>query len=102
MEDLRGRLFQLWDYSPSLQRLLIRSPRKDETEVNLDIIFWGVKYINLITNLGEISIQIGDKINETASKFIIRTSDQQYIVEATTYKVIVSDTDIFDSPLDKI
>ena len=101
MQLLVGRRFQLWDYSPSFSRLLIRSPQTEQNPLNIDIIFWGVKQLNLIPHLGEISIQI-EEIDTQYKKFLIYSQDQIYTIKAVNYKIMTSDMEIFDSPLNKI
>lgn len=54
--DLTGRTFQLWDYSPSMRRMLIRSPQAPGIDFNIDIIFWAITHIDIAPYLGEITI----------------------------------------------
>jgi len=44
-----GRRFQIWDYSPSHRRLLLRSPASGGDDENVDITFSGVRRIDLDT-----------------------------------------------------
>jgi hypothetical protein len=103
MEKLAGRSFQVWDYSPSLQRLLIRSPRRNEREPNIDIIFMGVDYFDLRTLLGEISsIQTEEVREKNHQKYLLETAEGLHTVEAFACSIETSDTDIFESPLEKL
>jgi hypothetical protein len=97
-----GRRFQLWDYSPSLSRLLIRSPKQNEVQFNIDLLFWGVKYLSIKTNLKEISIEVEQGGDDALKKFLIRSGDELHIVQATGYEVFYSEMEIFDSPLNNL
>jgi hypothetical protein len=101
MQLLVGRRFQLWDYSPSFSRLLIRSPQTEQNPLNIDIIFWGVDYLNIASHLGEITMQI-EEIDDRHKKFLIHSNGQTYTIEAKLYKIMTSDMEIFDSPLNTI
>jgi hypothetical protein len=98
---LAGRRFQVWDYSPSFSRLLIRSPRFEEGELNIDIIFWGVDFMNIASLLGEISIDI-EEIDAKHKRFLVYSKGQIYTIVGVACKIMASDTEIFESPLDKI
>jgi hypothetical protein len=95
-----GRGFQVWDYSPSLSRLLIRSPKHNEKQVNIDLVFWGVRYISIKTALQEISIEVEQGSDKGLKKFLIRSQDELHIVEAVGYEVFYSEMEYFESPLD--
>jgi hypothetical protein len=97
-----GRRFQLWDYSPSLSRLLIRSPRRGDHQLNIDIVFLGVDYLSLRPILREIFIEVEDTPDKNTKKFLIKSVDETYVVIASNCVVSYSDTDIFDSPLNKL
>ena len=101
-EMLVGRSFQVWDYSPSLSRLLIRSPRRNDAELNVDIIFMGVDYINLRTMLGEISISTEEATDKNHRLFLLQSAEGLWTVDAFACSIVVSDTDIFESPLNKL
>lgn len=102
MKLLEGRRFQVWDYTVSHKRLLIRSPQNKDFEYNIDIIFSSVKSINIQTGLGEISIE-DNKIEESGYKrILIRTEQQTYEIVAYDYRIEKSKTNIFHSPLDTI
>ena len=56
-ELLRGRRFQLWEYLASHGMLLIRSPGTQDFEQSVDMIFWGVIYVDAPRHLGEICLE---------------------------------------------
>ena len=47
----KDRDFQIWDYSVSHGRLLIRSPKGMQFRKNIDIKFFGVQYLSLPRHL---------------------------------------------------
>lgn len=97
-----NKRFQLWDFSPSLNRLLLRSPRKSEDELNVDIIFHGVKQLNIPTMLENISIQSEELDDGAYSIFSIESKGTVYTIEAVGYSISNSNTDIFTSPLETL
>lgn len=101
-EDLTGRSFRLWDYSPSLSRLLIRSPRRDQNDYNVDIIFFGVVSLHLDTLIGEISIEAERLANPTYQRFHLRSKSEVSWVEAVSYVIQRSYTDYLESPLNTL
>jgi hypothetical protein len=102
MKLLEGRQFQVWDYTVSHKRLLIRSPRNEDFGYNVDIIFEVVKSINIQTSLGEISIEDDNTYESDYKRILIRTEQQTYEIIAYDYRIERSETDIFESPLDTI
>jgi hypothetical protein len=97
MHDITGRHFQLWDYSPSHSRLLIRSPRRNENDYNLDIIFFGVDHMDIDDVLGEISIHTHSSSDDIHKRFVLRSSKKDHTIEAVNYKIIETFGDYFDS-----
>jgi hypothetical protein len=53
--DFVNRRFQIWDYVVSMNKLLIRSPKR-ESERNIDLKFFGVKYLRLGTSFDGLSV----------------------------------------------
>lgn len=102
MHDLTGRSFKLWDYSPSLSRLLIRSLRRNEDDYNVDVIFSGVVRLEIDSFIGEITIDSENTDNPTYQRFMLRTASRIHIIEAVSCSVVLSHTDIFESPLDTL
>jgi len=49
--DLRNRTFQVWSYSVSMGRLLLRSTKSDHFETRVDVAFQNVKAIQIPTLL---------------------------------------------------
>jgi hypothetical protein len=47
--DLRDRHFQLWQYTVSLARLYLRSTKTKTQPKNIDVVFLGVRYMDLVT-----------------------------------------------------
>jgi hypothetical protein len=50
------RTFRLWDTIISQQRLLLRSPKSEKIQRNLDVMFFGIKYLQIPTSFEGIKI----------------------------------------------
>jgi len=48
--DIGNRHFQVWQYTTSLSRLYIRSTKSAAHQKNVDVIFIGVEYMDLVTH----------------------------------------------------
>ncbi|WP_419698993.1 hypothetical protein [Mucilaginibacter sp. NFX135] len=55
------RYFTVFDFLISHGQLLLRSSKDDNNKKNIDVIFFGAKFIQLFTSLWGISIKIADK-----------------------------------------
>lgn len=103
MHNLYDRTFKLWDYSPSFNRLLLRSPQNQHNGFNLDIIFYGVQYLDIASLVSEVEIIEEDIVDDTTYRiFVLKTKQGDYKIQAASYKISQSDTDIFESPLSKL
>lgn len=56
-----GRYFTVFDFAVSHGQLLLRASKDENNLKNIDIIFFGVRYIQLFTSLLGISIRLVDK-----------------------------------------
>ncbi len=105
-----NRLFKLWDYSVSHQQLLVRSPITPDIPTNIDLLFWGVKYLTVETILRGVDIvRIDDcsSLNDYEAKFIkdghkifrIRSGGSSMIVVASGFRALENQLDIFESTI---
>jgi len=112
MKKLLGnRKFQLWEYSVSHGKLLIRSPKNEQEIKNIDIKFIGVDYISLPRHLREICLveptddevlRFENILNKPLLKrniHIIESADTRHVVIAAGMKIEENLLDIFESPL---
>lgn len=108
-----SREFSVWDYNVSHAQLLIRSPKSTEMSDNIDIVFWGVKYVEIPTSFVGLSLSVagGDAIQrvkgvagvpcEKETVFFISVADgRRFIVVSQGFKVLRNKLDIFDSTLE--
>lgn len=107
-----GRKFRLWDYNVSHEQLLLRSPRTSSNTKNVDIIFWGVEYLELPTSLQQVELQAGteddlarvckilDKPIPSEGIHCLVTAEGRFVVVAAGFKVLSNDLDIFESSLE--
>src|SRR4051812_42447705 len=83
-----GRLYQLWAYSPSHQQLLLRSPARNDDDVNVDITFSGVELMQDIPTSFQIdSIDVISVPSETVQTFVLHSLDGQSRVRAASIRV---------------
>ena len=103
------RKFQVWDASPSFQRLLLRSPKTEarEWKENIDIIFFGVKHLDIPFMFNGIEIEDvteSDKhgyvkpLGSEDKIFVLKNQDGQGIIVASQLKILSNKGDIFGSP----
>lgn len=77
-----SRQFQLWDYNVSHQQLLLRSPKSQEEETNVDLIFHGVEQISLPTSLAGVQIVAQPFDGEIATRERLSTAGTVYVINS--------------------
>jgi hypothetical protein len=110
--EMSKRTFKLWDYNVSHNQLLIRSPKNEDINSNIDLKFVGVSYLNIPTLFEGCSFvkPIPDEINKIAyilkgkfnldNIFVISTSEERYIVVAKSCHFSENNLDIFETTLE--
>ncbi len=104
------RLFQLWDANVSHQQLLIRSAANVNDCGNIDIVFWGVKFVVLPTELRGIALDDSASMGDSSlhsqygplsgtKVFKISSASKEYYVVAAGAKVLANSMNIFESSL---
>ena len=84
------RRFRLCDYSISHSQLLIRSPKSDNYENNIDLIFQGVFYLSIIDTLYGIKVCKSDDevdvelYNDSRNLFSIDSSTSRFYIGASS------------------
>ena len=110
------REFQFWAYRVSLGLALIRSPSKGEGNHNVDLVFYGVKYLSLPSVLGTIRVAIayGDEAEhlrallrpefraDSNEAFVIEEGSRRHYVMAAGCDVYENWGDLFDDTLQRI
>jgi len=108
-----NRYFTVKDYDVSHGQLLIRSTKNDENKMNIDIIFFDVKYMQIITSFKGIAVKSGSIPNKTFNYpsvdsalnfksnhlFEITTDDEHYYIVAAFYKVFENELDFSETSL---
>lgn len=112
MKALEGT-FQLWDYSPAHQQMLIRRPKSEGYARNLDVAFVGVEYVEcptMLTDLivcradGEERAELEERMGRSVPEqqaFALRTGGRSYLVAAAAVKVFENELDLFESSLER-
>jgi hypothetical protein len=106
------RRFRFWDYNVSHDQMLIRSPKSFEFKTNVDIVMWGVEYLDLPTSLDGVTMasasleelgraeqSLGRKLG-SSQVFCFISGDSHFLVVAAGFKILENDLDIFDSSLE--
>jgi hypothetical protein len=110
---VKGRSFELWDFTVSHGQLLIRSPRGSDEQHNTDIVFAGVKYSELPVNLGKVTLEepteddfahirrrFPEEFDLPTKLFVLcGAKEMRYYVVAAYCKVSENDLEITESPL---
>ena len=112
--DDAARKFKIWDFSPSHDRLLLRSPKDAAHKSNVDIAFFGVEYLELPTALDGLSIgeptehecrRVSEMTGSAPPKnriLVLESGGRRHLIVAVAYKVSENDLDIFTSSLSRI
>ena len=92
--------------------LLIRSPKNETHNTNIDLLLTGVEYISIPRTMKKIQISeptiieqleiekiLGKKIN-IASIFVISSSNSKFLIVASSMRFDENELDIFESPFD--
>jgi hypothetical protein len=111
-EKITGRAFQLWEYRVSHQQLLIRSPKTDKFNKNIDVIFRGVKLMDIITSLDEVKFEkpqkndfqslnpIWFKDDSPYELYILASENRRNKIVAVGIQVIENNLDLFETSLE--
>jgi hypothetical protein len=112
MPFVSDRRFRLWDYNVSHNQVLIRSPKSIGVGTNVDIVIWGIEYIDMITILDGLTMatasleecrraerSLGKEI-ESSQVLCFISGGSRFIVVAAGFKVLENDLDIFESSLE--
>jgi hypothetical protein len=112
MTFVSDRRFSLWDYNVSHKQMLLRSPKSPDLQKNIDIVMWGVEYIDLATSFVDVAM------TTPSAKEIVRVAralkrdldpsqvhcfvsgKRRFVVVAAGFKILTNDLDIFDSSLE--
>ncbi len=105
------RHFRIWDYNISFDQMLLRSPASPEIAMNVDVVLWGVEYLDMVTSLQGLTIvspsdedvtrareAIGREI-DTSHVRRFESQGRRFVVVASGFKVIRNNLDIFESSL---
>src|SRR5438034_1124768 len=102
---LRNREFDLWDFSPTHSRVLLRSPKNANSDKNIDIIFNGVEYLSIVPYLKEIKMEMyhnGNSINKPDLNKYIGKYEKLFLIKNSidTYYIVAFGMVIIENSLD--
>lgn len=103
-----NRRFQVWEYKVSHQQLLIRSPKSQDHDTNLDLIFVGVDYLALPKSMDGISIvppneaelRFASEFRKESQRIVLESAGQRHLVIAAKFQVSENTLDLFESSLE--
>ena len=101
MDDFESsRVFRIWDWSISHSRLLLRSPRdeRNPTDVNIDMTFFGVTYVEIPDTLRGVKVasprEEDDQrlrgradLGKNGQYFVLESAGRRYYVGAVQLEV---------------
>ena len=108
-----SRYFTLFDFMISHGQLLLRARKDDENINNVDIIFSGVRYVQLFTSLYGISITLKEKnreninyesvnsflVNDKNYLFEIKSKGEKFYIGASYFKIYENDLEFNETSL---
>ena len=112
LDDLDPALiFQVWDYTPSLSRLLLRARQPRSTlgrPPMIDVIFAGVRYMSIPTTLHLWFVAPTDAEQQRYQSydlavnrlFVIENQPARHVIVACACTIHAHHGDLFASPLD--
>lgn len=107
----QDRVFKVWDFHITHSRLLLRSPRDKQHEQNIDVIFYGVAYIEMPTLLNGIELEQPTKADLEKMEsvlgrevpqdevHVLSSQGGRFVLVAISKKITANDLDIFESSL---
>jgi hypothetical protein len=103
------RKFRIWEFQVSHSRLLIRSPKSSLHPMNVDLMFFAVRYVNIPTFLNGIEIVdvVPDEVSnisamigrtvQTSDVFVFLSEGQRFVVVSGAMKISENEMDIFET-----
>lgn len=110
--DFSNRTFRLWEYRVSHDQLLLRSPLSKTFSTNLDVIFAGIRYLEMPTFWHSLSITEGtpEEMQDICQRlkrnmpheriYILSSGETRFKVVAVSMKIFENELDIFQSSLE--
>ena len=107
------RHFTIFDFDISHGQLLLRASKDDDNINNIDIIFFGTRYIQLITSLLGVSIRLANdnqnlnnynSLNSISDNlenhlFEINSTDESFYIGASYFKVYENELEFKETSL---
>lgn len=108
-----NKYFTVFDFVISHGQLLLRASKDEDNFKNIDIIFFGTRYIQLFTSLSGLSISLVENNKEiinysTVNSFLstnenylfeIETTNEKYYVGASYFKVYENELEFNETSL---
>jgi hypothetical protein len=107
------RYFTVFDFMVSHGQLLLRSSKNDDNIKNIDVIFFGTRYIQLFTSLYGMCVRIVDRNknqisydsvnlllnNDKSCLFEIETKHEKFYIASSYFKVYENDLEFDETSL---
>ena len=95
-EEYVHRTFQLWNYDVSHGHLLIRSPKRNDDAVNVDVVVFGVQFVSLPRFLRGLRIQKLEEVPSAYQEYASNDADKAFRLESSgsNHLIIASHVDV--------
>jgi hypothetical protein len=98
------REFQLWDYTVSHAQLLLRSPATTSEPFNVDIVFLGVKELDLPTSLKGLTMTRSEHPTPAGrgprDRYKLTSDGKEYTIVAAAFRIYKNHLDLKESSLE--
>jgi hypothetical protein len=98
------RDFQLWDYTVSHAQLLLRSPATTAEPFNIDIVFLGVKELDLPTSMRGLTMTgpepLLDAGRSPRDRYRLTSGGKEYAIVAAAFRIYKNHLDLKESSLE--
>lgn len=93
-----NRKFRLWDCCVSHDQLMLRSAKGNEYENNIDIVFYGVKYVNIKTlmNINIINEEKSDDHGDNLYLYRIICDKEEFFIASVGVSIQENTLDLSD------
>jgi len=114
LDCLAGRAFQLWEYGAGHRGLLLRSPRGQGWDTNVDVVFDNVVFVSCPQAFPELAVlppsdedaaRVADAVGQVppeAQVFVLACQGRRHLVVASACRVIEHVGDPLASPFDPV
>jgi hypothetical protein len=94
------RVFKLWDYTVGHAQLLFRSPPTDDEPFNIDLVFLGVKRLDIPTTLNGLAMSTPENLDRYNDLHRLTSGGKEYSVVAVAFRIYKNQHELMESSLE--